>query len=37
MRQAYSTERWSQSQILRQLLVTMAVALVWMVAVAATY
>jgi hypothetical protein len=37
MRQGYSTERWSQPHILRHLLITMAIALVWMVAVAATY
>ena len=37
MRHANTAERWSQLHILRNLIVTLAVALGWMVAVAATY
>jgi hypothetical protein len=36
MRNAHTAERWSQPPILRNLVVTLALALVWMVAVAAT-
>jgi hypothetical protein len=36
MRHANTAERWSQPYILRNLVVTLAIALVWMVAVAAT-
>ncbi len=36
MRHADTAERWSQPNILRNLVVTLAIALVWMVAVAAT-
>ena len=36
MRHAHTAERWSQPHILRNLVVTLAIALVWMVAVAAT-
>ena len=36
MRHADTAERWSQPHILRNLVVTLAIALVWMVAVAAT-
>ena len=37
MRHAHTAERWNQPYILRNLIVTLAVALGWMVAVAATY
>ena len=37
MRHTTTAERWSQLHILRNLIVTLAVALGWMVAVAATY
>jgi hypothetical protein len=37
MRHGHMTERWNQAQIGRHLLVTIAIALVWMIAVAATY
>ena len=37
MRHADTAERWSQPHILRNLMVTLAIALVWMVAVAATH
>jgi hypothetical protein len=36
MRNAHTVERWSQQPILRNLVVTLALALVWMVVVAAT-
>ena len=36
MRNAHTVERWTQQHILRNLVVTLAVALVWMVVVAAT-
>jgi hypothetical protein len=36
MRNIHTAERWSQPHILRNLVVTLAIALVWMVAVAAT-
>jgi hypothetical protein len=36
MRNAHTAERWSQPPIVRNLVVTLALALVWMVAVAAT-
>jgi hypothetical protein len=37
MRQSHNVERWSQFHILRNLLATLAIALAWMVAVAASY
>jgi hypothetical protein len=37
MRNAHAAERWSESHILRNLAITLGIALVWMVAVAATY
>lgn len=37
MRNAYAAEHWSQPNVLRNLVVTLTIALVWMVAVAATY
>ena len=37
MRNAHTDERWSQPHSLRNLVVTLAVALAWMVAVAASY
>ena len=37
MRHSDSTRRWQPPPMMRSLLVTMAVALAWMVAVAATH
>jgi hypothetical protein len=37
MRHAFQTQQLSQQPILRNLVITMVIALVWMVAVAATH
>jgi hypothetical protein len=37
MRPARTAERWSQTHTLRNLVATLAIALTWMVAVAASY
>jgi hypothetical protein len=37
MRPAHTAERWSQPRVLRNLVATLAIALAWMVAVAASY
>jgi hypothetical protein len=37
MRHVHTAERWSQPHTLRNLVITLTIALVWMVAVAASY
>jgi hypothetical protein len=37
MRNTHTAERWSQPHTLRNLVATLAIALAWMVAVAASY